>query len=444
MGGEYKLIICGVQAGHAEEQVARALAPLLRSPAEQLLPALKARQNIAVKLKGLHLQAARAFKETVDQAGCASTLDSTQPPPPPGALLPGDFRHHQLRPFANRTVGLLLHAPVQWRDVSEGELFRIQQDGASAWITASLARSPGVALAVWAELKFGVIADRMAYLQPHGGPYGLETAAGPAIVAEFRGLVPGDDDPTHQLVLCLRPEAGAVSLNITASVADFERHEALYQWLLRTQLHLHPVGNADAAAAEMAHDHPEEQYDIGVKFAKTERFPEAVEWFRKAAEQGHAEAQLALGHCYVRGQGVPQNDRQAFEWWRKAAERGLASAQFNVAAMYERGVGTAADVAQAFRWRHKAAEQGDPQAQYGVAVCYVQGKGVPEDVDAAAVWALKAAEQGHSGAQVYVGVMHERGEGLPQDDARAIDWYRKAAVQGEAMATERLQALGAA
>jgi hypothetical protein len=443
MSAEYKLIIRGAQAGHSAEQVASALAPLLRRPVDQLLPALSARLPITITLKGLALPAARAFLSTIQETGCASTLDSTAPRPPPAPSLPGDFNHLQLRPFTNRTVGLVLHAPEDWRDVSEGELFRIQHAGTDTWITASLNRSPGVELAVWAELRFGAIADKMAYFQPHGTPYSLETAAGAAIVAEFRGTVPGDADPTHQLVLCLRPEIGALSLNITAAVDEFERHRSLYQWLLRTQLRLLDVGSLGAPAAGMGDENPEEQFDNGVRFMKAGRPEEGAGCFRKAAEQGHAQAQFALGFCYQRGEGVARSDRHTFEWWRKAAEQGLAPAQVNLASMYERGVGTAADAVQAFHWRHEAAEQGDPEAQYGVAVCYVQGNGVAEDVEMAAQWALKAAAQGHRAAQFYVGAMHEGGEGLPRDVARAIEWYRKAAAQGHATATERLQALGA-
>lgn len=37
-------------------------------------------------------------------------------------------------------------------------------------------------------------------------------------------------------------------------------------------------------------------------------YVEAAKWFRRAANQGRAEAQQNLGGMYSRGQGVPQND----------------------------------------------------------------------------------------------------------------------------------------
>ncbi|POR97032.1 tetratricopeptide repeat protein, partial [Haemophilus influenzae] len=51
---------------------------------------------------------------------------------------------------------------------------------------------------------------------------------------------------------------------------------------------------------------------------------EAVKWYRKAAEQGHADAQLNLGYMYEKGRGVKQDDFEAVKWYRQAAEQGNA------------------------------------------------------------------------------------------------------------------------
>lgn len=46
---------------------------------------------------------------------------------------------------------------------------------------------------------------------------------------------------------------------------------------------------------------------------------EAVKWLHKAAEQGLAEAQYALGRVYVLGQGVEKVFSEAEKWYFKAA-----------------------------------------------------------------------------------------------------------------------------
>jgi len=43
---------------------------------------------------------------------------------------------------------------------------------------------------------------------------------------------------------------------------------------------------------------------------------EAVKWYRKAAEQGHAEAQYKLGLSYRYGVGVPEDAAESARWFR--------------------------------------------------------------------------------------------------------------------------------
>ena len=56
-------------------------------------------------------------------------------------------------------------------------------------------------------------------------------------------------------------------------------------------------------------------------------FEETARWFRKAAEQGNANAQLNLGDLYRNGLGVRQSFEEAACWYRKAAEQGHSQAQ---------------------------------------------------------------------------------------------------------------------
>ena len=48
----------------------------------------------------------------------------------------------------------------------------------------------------------------------------------------------------------------------------------------------------------------------------------AVEWYRKAAEQGLGSAQYHLGRCYEGGHGVTKDLTKAAEWYQKAADKG--------------------------------------------------------------------------------------------------------------------------
>ena len=49
--------------------------------------------------------------------------------------------------------------------------------------------------------------------------------------------------------------------------------------------------------------------------------------FRKAAEQGEADAQYNLGVCYYNGDGVPQDEVLAYMWYDLASANGLKRAE---------------------------------------------------------------------------------------------------------------------
>ena len=51
---------------------------------------------------------------------------------------------------------------------------------------------------------------------------------------------------------------------------------------------------------------------------------EAVQLYRKAAEQGHDRAQQILGNCYQDGTGVARNVIEAYVWMSLSAENGGA------------------------------------------------------------------------------------------------------------------------
>ena len=59
-------------------------------------------------------------------------------------------------------------------------------------------------------------------------------------------------------------------------------------------------------------------------------FSKAVYWFRKAANQGHANAQYLLGLEYTSATGVDQDFSKAVFWFRKAANQGHADAKFEL------------------------------------------------------------------------------------------------------------------
>jgi TPR repeat protein len=90
---------------------------------------------------------------------------------------------------------------------------------------------------------------------------------------------------------------------------------------------------------------------------------EAVKWFRKAAEQGDAEAQNKLGCCYEDGRGVTKDLTEAVKWYRKAAEQGNAFGQNNLGFCYNAGRVVSRNFVEAHKWHSLASAQGVAQSK---------------------------------------------------------------------------------
>jgi TPR repeat protein len=93
-----------------------------------------------------------------------------------------------------------------------------------------------------------------------------------------------------------------------------------------------------------------------------EHYVEAVKWYRLAAEQGDAGAQLSLGVMYDNGEGVAKNDAEAVKWYRKAAEQGHAMAQSTLGTRYMNGEGIAENYVLGHMWMNLSRAQGNKTA----------------------------------------------------------------------------------
>ena len=181
-----------------------------------------------------------------------------------------------------------------------------------------------------------------------------------------------------------------------------------------------------------------ECYNKGVSCEENSDYINAVYWYRKAAEQGHAGAQCNLGVCYANGQGVNKSMYEAVKWFRKAAEQGDALAQNNLGICYEKGQGVNKSMNEAVNWYRKAAEQGHAGAQCNLGECYYFGQGVSEDNNSAFYWFTKAAAQNLARAQYFLGECYRNGYGTNKNLAQAFLHYTLAANQGNIPALREL------
>jgi len=74
-------------------------------------------------------------------------------------------------------------------------------------------------------------------------------------------------------------------------------------------------------------------------------------------------AQYDLGVVYLKGMGVPKDNKQATDWFNKAADKGFPSAMTALGLMAEGGDGAAKNSVEAYKWLMLASIQGDPTAK---------------------------------------------------------------------------------
>jgi hypothetical protein len=127
-----------------------------------------------------------------------------------------------------------------------------------------------------------------------------------------------------------------------------------------------------------------------------------MEWFKKAADRGSADAQFRIGTMYADGKGVPQNPTEAQKCFLKASAQGSPELQYSLGSMYFHGNGVTKDHTEAMKWFRKAADQDHAKAQYSLGTMYFHGNGVTKDHTEAMKWFEKAAARGDLAAHCII------------------------------------------
>lgn len=192
-----------------------------------------------------------------------------------------------------------------------------------------------------------------------------------------------------------------------------------------------------------ADEDPKYQFQLGMMYATgqgpyghgefTQDDEQAKFWLDKAAKQGYADAQNAMGQLYERN-GEFQN---AARYYVMAAKQNHIGGLINLAMAYGTGQGVPESKEKAHALFLKAANLNDPFAQYIVGIHFFNGNGVEEDPEEAFKWFWRAAEQGECHAQYEIGIGFE----MTGDPESAKKWYTKAAAQGHEEAKQKLETL---
>ncbi len=153
--------------------------------------------------------------------------------------------------------------------------------------------------------------------------------------------------------------------------------------------------------------------------------PPAKELLAKA-EQGNAEAQLALAYCYRDGKGVSKDNAESLRWAHRAADQGHAAAMDFVGYAFFTGRGVKHSPELAFGYFQAAAEE-SPTAAFNLGQCYYGAQGTRQDIPKALEIWNKAAELGSGRAASSAAMMYLAGDGVAADAKQALRLATRAA-----------------
>ena len=120
---------------------------------------------------------------------------------------------------------------------------------------------------------------------------------------------------------------------------------------------------------------------------------------KKMADKDNAEAQFSVGEMYESGRGVKRDVALALEWFNKAAANGHEGASFKLLYLDIEKNGLTADNKNAFTNLKTKAKSGDANAEYTVGLMYQKGVGLKRNDNKALEWYKKAALQGVTTAE---------------------------------------------
>ena len=179
-------------------------------------------------------------------------------------------------------------------------------------------------------------------------------------------------------------------------------------------------------------------YKKAKKYYKKKDYNNAYKWAKKSADSGYKGGYFGVGLAYELGKGVEvKNKKKALEWYLKAAELGHTQAQANAGRllMFDNG-------SESEKWYTKAAEKGHLQSQNNLGYMYERGMGSSMwgDKKKAYKYYLMAAKQGSGVAQRNVCLYHWKGDGgAKKSSTIAKEWCQKAVDGGYSKAHALLE-----
>ncbi|PJG84328.1 tetratricopeptide repeat protein [Conservatibacter flavescens] len=182
----------------------------------------------------------------------------------------------------------------------------------------------------------------------------------------------------------------------------------------------------------------EEQYFICIAYEPdskqadvTKNEHEAIEWCKKAAEQGHIGAISNLAHLYIK----QKKFSLAFPLWQQLSYKSIDDyIAYEKTRIYNRGQdeNNIRLIANAYQAEHR----------FNLAIAYLNGYGTEQDYKKAKYWAVKIVNENHNRIGFTIlGNLYQYGRAVRLDKYKAIELYGEACNGGHQYACDQYRKL---
>lgn len=173
------------------------------------------------------------------------------------------------------------------------------------------------------------------------------------------------------------------------------------------------IGVLDWYKKAATQGHPCAQYDLAKAFFDRDDGYNGFALLEQSAEGGHSPAQLLLAQKYVEGHGdsIKKDFAKASFWYKKAAAQGEEEAYYPAGYIYEREENY--KVASSLYEKSQ-----DTRAQVRLGKMYLNGTGKNKSEILAKTYFQKAAHKGDADGKYYLGLMKFRGQGAGKPDLK--------------------------
>lgn len=157
---------------------------------------------------------------------------------------------------------------------------------------------------------------------------------------------------------------------------------------------------------------------------------EAYKWYKKAADTNSSEGLFNIGGIYTR----QKKYEKALEYYEKAAAQGHVYAQLHIGWIYQKGIGVPSDLTEAHKWYKKVADTNFPEGQFYLGALYSYQKNYKMALE----YYEKAAAQDYIPAIYRLGLAYQSGEGVESNRTQAFEHFGRAADRGHIFAKKKI------